>query len=109
MFVYYISYISYYTFLFLTMIMFSLEDSNTLQSHFLKQKYLKENQTSLIPQQAISIRDSTITIEDKLVAPTLAKLSQRFVSFFFALYIINLVYTINATIIAIAMLVYIYN
>jgi hypothetical protein len=89
--------------------MFSPEDSNAPQSHFQKQKYLKENQTSLVPQQAMPIRYSTITMEDKPVAPTPAKLGWRFVGFFFALCVVNLVCAIDATILAVALPVCIRN
>jgi hypothetical protein len=81
----------------------SLEDSNALQSHFQKQKCLKENKTSLVPQQAMSIRNSMITIKGKPVAPTPAKLGWRFVGFFSSLCIVNLVCAIDATILAVAL------
>jgi hypothetical protein len=83
--------------------MFSLEDSNALQSHFQNPKGLKETQSSLAPQRAVSIRDSTITVEDKPLSPPPTKFGWRFVGVFFALCVVNLVCAIDATILAVAL------
>lgn len=91
------------TFLFSPTIMFSSEDSNALQSHFQNPKGLKETQSSLAPQRAMSIRDSTITVEDKPLSPPPTKLGWRFVGVFFALCVVNLVCAIDATILAVAL------
>jgi hypothetical protein len=83
--------------------MFSPEDSNALQSHFQKQKCSKQNAASLVPQEDVSVRDSTITLEDKPLAPTPSKLGWRFIGVFFALCVVNLVCAIDATILAVAL------
>jgi hypothetical protein len=83
--------------------MFSSEHSNALESHFQKQRYLKEKETSIVPQQAMSISDSTIIVEDKPLAPPPSKLGWRFIGIFFALCVINLVCAIDATILAVAL------
>lgn len=83
--------------------MFSSEDSNALQNHFQKQKCSKQNAASLVPQQDVSVRDSTITLEDKPLAPPATKFGWRFIGVFFALCVVNLVCAIDATILAVAL------
>lgn len=91
--------------------MFSSEDSHALQSHFqeTKPKRLDRAQTTLTPQRTMSIRDSTLTIEDKPLSPPPTKLGWRFVGIFFALCVINLVCAIDATILAVALPVRIHD
>lgn len=84
--------------------MFSSEDSNALQSHFQTQKCSKQNAACLVPQQEdVSVMDSTITLEDKPLAPTPSRLGWRFIGVFFALCVVNLVCAIDATILAVAL------
>jgi hypothetical protein len=83
--------------------MFSSEDSNALQSHFKIQECAKRNAASPVPQQDMSVRDSTITVEDKPLASTPIKLGWRFIGVFFALCVVNLVCAIDATILAVAL------
>jgi hypothetical protein len=92
-----------HTFPFSLAIMFSSEDSSALQSHFQKQKSSKQNAASLVPQQYVSFRDSTITLEDKPLTPPPTKLGWRFIGVFFALCVVNLVCAIDATILAVAL------
>lgn len=83
--------------------MLSSEDPNALQSHFQKQKCTKQNPASPVPQQDVSVRDSTITLEDKPLAPMPTKLGWRFIGVFCALCVVNLVCAIDATILAVAL------
>jgi len=89
--------------------MFSSEDSNALESHFLIQDYTEQNAASPVPQQDVSNRDSTITIDDKPLASTPIKLGWRFIGVFFGLCVVNLVCAIDATVLAVALPVSIVN
>lgn len=51
----------------------------------------------------MSVSDSTITLEDKPLAPTPTKLGWRYIGVFFALCVVNLVCAIDATILAVAL------
>jgi hypothetical protein len=83
--------------------MFSSDDLNALQSHFQEKQCSNEAQTSLAPQSALSVRDSTITIDEKPLTPPPTKLGWRFIGVFFALCVVNLVCAIDATILAVAL------